>query len=124
MSCSRRITLQWALLAAAIPGAAKAARVDLDYGTIRREGGAAVTATLHDVEEIVEKDRLAKDHPRVKAYRLKVHVVEVLYGEGIAAGDVIPIGASYAGYGSVWEGTEETAGYGYLAGYGKKPPEG
>src|SRR6476660_5253928 len=106
----------------AFVGNANAARVDLEFGTIRRDGGAAVAATMHDVEEIVDKD--PPGGGETKAYRFKLRVVEVLYGEGISAGDVIPIDASYTGYGTVWEGIETTAGYGELGGHSRNTPDG
>lgn len=124
MNVRRRIPLQFGaiLLLSLCAQMAAAARADIEIGTVRKDG-AAITATMHDIETI---DVPREDQPDLvdRAFKFKLHVVEVLYGTGIKPGDVIPIDASYGNYANVWEGLPETHGYGAYGGPLTKPPEG
>jgi len=88
-----------ALAFLAVPHCAEAARVGIEPGVVRRDGGAVVTATLHNV--VTAREKHADDRPIYEGFRFDVHVEEVLWGVEIAAGDDVHINFSAAGYGSV-----------------------
>ena len=124
MNVRRHIPLQFGtlLLLSFCAQVATAARVCIEIGTVRKDG-AAITATMHNIETI---DVPREDQPDFvdRAFKFNLHVVEVLYGTGIKPGDVIPIDASFGNYACVWEGGSETHGYGAYGGPLTKPPEG